>query len=391
MFNKINNFSTMLNFTAYNPTRLHFGKGVIEKLGLEAAVTGKKALILIGKGSVKQNGILQQVTDQLSQYGVVWEVFEGIKSNPEFEMADQAVVQAQSFGADMIVAVGGGSVIDTAKAVCAGYYVEHSVWDFYAGKGITPTRALPLFVVLTLAATGTEMNRFTVLQDTINKHKRGWGHELLYPTASYLDPEFTYSVPANYTAYGVADMLAHTFELYFSTDPAPLSDAFAVDVVKLGFKFGPVAVAQGQNYQARANVLWLATIALNGSLQAGKRTGDFGVHSFEHVLSVLFDIPHGAGLSIVYPAWMKHFKAQIEDKLIDLAERIIGPGASADDFILALENFYDTIKTPKRLSDWGIGEEKHSLILETLEANKVKGAFFDMKTADYTALLRLMA
>jgi hypothetical protein len=381
----------MLNFTAFNPTRLHFGKGVVEKLGPEAAAAGKKALIIIGKGSVKNNGVLQKVIDSLEANKVAWQLFEGIKSNPEFEMADAAVEVAKTFQADIIVAVGGGSVIDTAKAVCAGFYVDHGVWDFYAGKGLNPSQALPLFVVLTLAATGTEMNRFTVLQDTQNKQKRGWGHELLYPKVSYLDPEFTYSVPVTYTAYGIADMLAHTFELYFSTDPAPLSDAFAVDVVKLGFQYGPKAIADGNNYDARANLLWLSTIALNGSLQAGKRTGDFGVHSFEHVLSVLFDIPHGAGLSIVYPAWMKHFKAQIGNKLEVLAERILGSGASSTDFITALEEFYDQIKTPKRLSDWGIGEDKHALILETLEFNKVKGAFFDMTTSDYKALLALMA
>lgn len=381
----------MLNFTAFNPTRLHFGQGVLDKLGPEAADTGRKALIIIGKGSVKSNGILQKVTDALDANNVRWQLFEGIKSNPEFEQADAAVVAAKSLGAEMIIAVGGGSVIDTAKAVCAGYYVDHSVWEFYSGRGIQPEKALPLFVVLTLAATGTEMNRFTVLQDTQNKHKRGWGHELLYPKISYLDPEFTYSVPANYTAYGVADMLAHTFELYFSTDPAPLSDAFATEVVKLGFQYGPKAVTDGRNYEARANILWLSTIALNGSLQAGKRTGDFGVHSFEHVLSVLFDIPHGAGLSIVYPAWLKHFQLQIGDKLNVLAQTVLGREATGSDFIAALEHFYDQIKTPKRLSDWGIGKDKHALILETLEANKVKGAFFDMKTADYKALLELMA
>ncbi len=381
----------MLNFTAFNPTRLHFGKGVLEKLGPEAARTGQKALIIIGKGSVKSNGILKKVTDSLDSNQLEWRLFEGVKSNPEYELADAAVEAAKLYGADMIIAVGGGSVIDTAKAVCAGVYVDHSVWEFYAGKGIQPKNALPLLVVLTLAATGTEMNRFTVLQDTENQHKRGWGHELLYPKISYLDPEFTYTVPANYTAYGVADMLAHTFELYFSTDPAPLSDAFATEVVKLGFQYGPQVINDGKNYQARANILWLSTIALNGSLQAGKRTGDFGVHSFEHVLSVLFDIPHGAGLSIVYPAWMKHFQNQIGHKLDVLAQTVLGPSAVGSDFIVALENFYDQIKTPKRLSDWGIGKDKHALILQTLEANKVKGAFFDMKSADYKAMLDLMA
>lgn len=150
-------------------------------------------------------------------------------------------------------------------------------------------------------------------------------------------------------------------------------------------------MADGSNYEARANLLWLSTIALNGSLQAGKRTGDFGVHSFEHVLSVLFDIPHGAGLSIVYPAWLKHFQHQISDKLDVLAQKVLGPAAHGTDFIAALEDFYDKINTPKRLSDWGIAEDKYELILNTLELNKVKGAFFDMKTADYKALLALMA
>lgn len=381
----------MLNFTAFNPTRLHFGKDCLQKIGPEALQYGRKALILIGKGSVKHNGTLKRLTDQLDKAAIEWAVFEGIKSNPEYQKADEAVQMARNFGADMLIALGGGSVIDTAKAVSVGFYVDHSVWEFYQGKGLQPQAALPLLVVLTLAATGTEMNRFTVLQDTVAHHKRGWGHELLYPKSSYLDPEFTYTVPADYTAYGVADMLAHTFELYFSKDKAPLSDMMATDIVKLGFEYGPIAVAQPTNYDARANILWLSTMALNGSLQAGKRTGDFGVHSFEHVLSVLFDIPHGAGLSIVYPAWMKHFFSDIEDKLDFLAVRTLGEGKTGRDFIQALEDFYDQINTPKRLQDWGIGLDQHDRILATLEANKVKGAFFEMKSADYKALLALMA
>jgi alcohol dehydrogenase YqhD (iron-dependent ADH family) len=380
----------MLNFTAFNPTRLHFGKDCLQKIGPEARQYGQKALILIGKGSVKQNGTLKRLTDQLDQAAIEWTVFEGIKSNPEYQKADEAVQKARSFGADMLIALGGGSVIDTAKAVSAGFYVDHSVWDFYQGKGLQPQAALPLLVVLTLAATGTEMNRFTVLQDTAAQQKRGWGHELLYPKSSYLDPEFTYTVPVNYTAYGVADMLAHTFELYFSKDKAPLSDLMATDIVRLGFEYGPLVVAQPHNYEARANILWLSTMALNGSLQAGKRSGDFGVHSFEHVLSVLFDIPHGAGLSIVYPAWMKHFYNEIEEKLNFLAYRTLGEGKTGRDFIQALEDFYDQIDTPKRLQDWGIGIDQHAQILKTLEANKVKGAYFEMKSADYKALLALM-
>ncbi|MDP2189571.1 MAG: iron-containing alcohol dehydrogenase [Sphingobacteriaceae bacterium] len=381
----------MENFSAYNPTRIQFGRDCTKSIGTDAAFLGKKALIIIGKGSVKKNGVLDQVTAHLKAANVAYELFEGIKSNPEYQDADAAVAQAKAFGAEMIIAVGGGSVIDTAKAVCAGFYSDHSVWEFYSGKGIKPKAALPLLVVLTLAATGTEMNRFTVLQDTANKHKRGWGNELLYPYISYLDPVYTFSVPAGYTAYGIADLMAHTFELYFGVDAAPLSDHLATDIIKLAMEYGPQAITHPEDYDARANLLWLSTVALNGTLNAGKRNGDFGVHAYEHVLSVLFDIPHGAGLSIIYPAWMKHFYGEIEAKMDFMAERTLGSGKTGKDFIAALEAFYDTIGTPKQLSQWKIGAEQHPLIVETLIENKVRGSYFDMQKADYESILALMA
>ncbi|MFN3528347.1 MAG: iron-containing alcohol dehydrogenase [Bacteroidia bacterium] len=381
----------MENFSVYNPTRLQFGRNCASAIGNDAATLGKKALVIIGKGSVKHNGVLNQVTDALHKAGIEHELFEGIKSNPEYQDADAAVAAARNLGADMVIAVGGGSVIDTAKAVAGGFYHPGSVWDFYSGKGIKPEKALPLLVVLTLAATGTEMNRFTVLQDTVNRHKRGWGNELLYPRVSYLDPVYTFSVPANYTAYGVADLMAHTFELYFSTDESPLSDHLATDIIKLAMQYGPKVIAEPENYDARANILWLSTVALNGSLNAGKRNGDFGVHAFEHVLSVLYDIAHGAGLSIIYPAWMRHFYGQIADKMDFLAKRVLGQDKNGQDFIVALESFYDQLGTPKRLSQVGIGENEHPLILETLIANKVRGTYFDMQEADYRALLQWMA
>lgn len=381
----------MENFTAFNPTRIVFGKNAANNIGNDAAEIGKRALIIIGQGSVKKNGILDQITGHLEQAGVNCRLFEGIKSNPEYQMADQAVAEARDFDAQMIIAVGGGSVIDTAKAVCAGYFHEGSVWDFYSGKNIKPAQALPLLVVLTLAATGTEMNRFTVLQDTENRHKRGWGNELLYPKTSYLDPVYTYSVSPAYTAYGIADLMAHTFELFFATDKAPLSDHLATDIIALAMQYGPIAVKEPQNYEARANVLWLATVALNGSLSAGKHTGDFGVHAYEHVLSVLYDIPHGAGLSIIYPAWMKHFYPHIEDKMDFLAQRVLGQGSTGMAFIEKLEAFYSEIGTPTRLHEVEIHAEAHPQLLDTLAENKVRGAYFNMTEEDHRQILALMA
>ncbi|MEM9983266.1 MAG: iron-containing alcohol dehydrogenase, partial [Bacteroidota bacterium] len=341
----------MENFVSYNPTKLVFGKGVVAQLGKEAQLYGKKALVLIGKGSVKKNGILEEVRQQLDKAGITHQLYEGIKSNPIYQEADEAVQQGKSFGAEMIIAVGGGSVVDTAKAVAMGHYVDHSVWDFYNRSTAAPEKALPLLAVLTLAATGTEMNMFTVLQNDEVKEKHGFGSPHLFPKASFLDPTYTYSVSQKYTAYGIADLIAHTLEIYLEPNDAPLSHHLASDIIKLAFEYGEQVIEKPEDYEARANIMWLATTALNGSLRAGKKGGDWGVHAFEHTLSALYDIPHGAGLSIIYPAWLRHFKPQIEEKLDFLAVRTLGEEKKAADFIKALETFYQQINTPVRLKE----------------------------------------
>jgi alcohol dehydrogenase YqhD (iron-dependent ADH family) len=381
----------MENFTAYNPTKLVFGKGCVAQLGKEAAQYGKKALVLIGKGSVKKNGILAAVEAQLAEAGIQHILVEGIKSNPVYQDADRAVAEAKAFGAEMIIAVGGGSVVDSAKAVAMGYYVEHSVWDFYTRQAPAPTRALPVLAVLTLAATGTEMNMFTVIQSDEAKQKHGFGHPSLYPKASFLDPEYTYSVAKDYTAFGVADLIAHTLEIYFDKSESPLSHHIASDIIKLALEYGRKVAQNPEDYEARANIMWLATTALNGSLNAGKKGGDWGVHAFEHTLSALYDIPHGAGLSIIYPAWMRHFYPEIAPKLDFLAERVLGAGKKGEDFINALEAFYKEIGAPVRLAEWGIAQDKHEEILHYLQQNKVKGAFFKMEAEDHQKLVALMA
>ena len=377
----------MLNFTSYNPTKLHFGKGSVEKLGKEAQQFGNKALIIIGKGSVKTNGVLNAVTQQLSSSGIEYTLYEGIKSNPVYQDADAAVQVAKAFKADMIVAVGGGSVIDTAKAVAIGYHVEHSIWDFYTRKAPVPTVGLPLLAVLTLAATGTEQNRNSVLQNDEDGRKMGYGCEAMYPKVSFLDPEFTMSVPPNYTAYGISDLISHTFEQYFEPTDSPLSDHIASDILKLAFEYGRKVMTNPMDYDARANILWLSTMALNGSLSAGKRGGDWGVHGLEHSLSVLYDIPHGAGLSIIYPAWIKAFGKDIESKLTFLAQRTISPSATATDFLNYLEAFFVEIQTPTRLSEAAILNTEKSRILENFALNKVVGGFYKMDEAKHSEIL----
>lgn len=390
----------MESFSVYNPVRLHFGENCVDRVGEDLSVLGhRRVLILTGQGSARRSGLLDRLEGQLSAAGLEWELWEGIRPNPVFEDADRAVLKARQLQADALLAVGGGSVIDTAKAVAAGYFVDHSVWNFYAGGAPKPERALPLYVVLTLAATGTEMNRATVLQNNATGQKRGWGHELLFPKISYLDPLLTHSVPANYTAYGVADLMAHALEQYFSPDFSPLSDAFAVQVIREAMIWGHRAVHHGTDAQARAQVLWLSTVALNGTLIAGKRRGDFGVHAVEHVLSALYDIPHGAGLSVVYPAWMRHFGSALLPKLQALQDACAGliPDfvptpiqAGPLPFVDLLEAFWTSLGTPVRLQELGLGHDHQIQILEALEHHKASGNYFTMNATDHQALVAFM-
>ncbi len=381
----------MINFTSYNPTKVIFGKEVVNQLGKEAVKYGNRALVLIGQGSVKKNGLLALVLTQLDGMGISATLFEGIRPNPIYQDCDRAVQIAREANVDMIVAVGGGSVLDSAKAIAMGYHVNHSIWDFYSQKAGKPASALPILAVLTLAATGSEMNPYTVIQDTENGLKIGYGHPLLYPKVSFLDPTYTFSVSPTQTAYGVADLISHCLEEYFEPTFSPLSDCMATDIIRLALEYGAKAVQEPENYEARSQVMWLATMALNGSLTAGKYGGDWGVHALEHSLSVLFDIAHGAGLSIAYPAWMKYHQTQIAAKLDFLAERVMGKGHTGSEFITTLENFYTAIGAPIRLSQLSIQADKHLNILENWTKSMASGGFYKLGTQDYPRLLELMA
>lgn len=384
----------MENFSYHNPTKIIFGKNEVDRIGSEVNLLGTKAIILLGKGSAKKTGLYARVISSLNMYGIKSITYEGIKSNPLYEDADEAVKYAKEFGAEMVIAIGGGSVIDTAKAVAMGYFVEHSVWDFYLQKA-KPEKALPLVNILTLAATGTEMNSSTVLQDTATGAKKGYSSPHLFPKLSILDPTLTYSVPANYTAYGIADLIAHCLEVYFGKGEAPLSDYYIASILKLATQYGPVVLKEPENYEARANIMWLATNALNGTLVNGKGNGDWGSHLFEHTLSVLYDVPHGAGLSIVFPAWLKHFSARFEQKLAFLGRMVfdINEGdetEQAQKFIEHLEAFFSSINTPVRLAEVNIPESQRDDILDNLKKNRVTGRVYAMTETDHADILEKM-
>ena len=385
----------MENFTHYNPTKILFGKNEIEKVAVECLPYGQTAIILLGKGSAKKHGIYARLISLLNMHQIKFITYEGIKSNPTYQDADEAVKLAKDNNVDFIIALGGGSVIDTAKAVAMGYYVEHSVWDFYMQKVERPSKALPIISILTLAATGTEMNSSTVIQDTDGGMKKGYGSPLLFPKVSILDPELTYSVPANYTAYGIADLMAHALEVFFGLGDAPLSDHYIASILKLAIQFGPTTIEEPENYDARANIMWLASNALNGTILNGRGTGDWGCHGLEHTLSVLYDIPHGAGLSIVYPAWLKYHFSKIKSRLAFLAKNVFELHTGSEEelalqFIEMLENYFNTLKTPIRLSEYQIPATDHQKIIDNLILNNITGRVYPLNSDDYDGIVKLM-
>lgn len=383
----------MENFTFYNPVKLIFGKDTVDQIGIETKVYGNKALVIIGKNSVKKSGLYARIISLLNMQGINSVCYEGIKSNPTFEDADNAIQLAKSENVDVIIALGGGSVLDTAKAVSMGYFANHSVWDFYTRKQ-KPTNALPLITILTLAATGSEMNSVTVLQDTKGGIKSGFSSPLLFPKVSILDPTLTYSVPANYTAYGVIDLISHCLESFFGKGNSPLSDHYIASIIKLAIVYGKKVQEEPANYNNRANIMWLATNALNGSLMTGKAGGEWGCHALEHTLSVLYDIPHGAGLSIVFPAWMKYFSVKLKDRLEFLAKNVFDINAensnNGEIFINKLEEFFTSLLAPIRLKDANISEIEESTILSNFKLTNASGSVFTLKKEEHKGILDLM-
>lgn len=379
----------MENFVVNNPTILHFGDQLINDLGKAASECGKTALLMYGKGSIKDNGIYNDVMDQLNSVGIKVVEYSGIKSNPITTDVDQAAALAKSEHVDMIVAVGGGSVIDSAKMTAITAKVSHPVWTFYTDRDKAPTSALPILAVLTLAATGTEMNPYAVLQNDETKEKYGFGNPLLYPKHSFLNPNYTMSVNKDYTAYGITDLIAHCLEQYFGEGHAPLADRYVESIIKTAVEYGPKLMSDLQNYEYREMIMWAATNALNGTTGHGRKMGDWGVHGIEHSLSVLYDIAHGAGLSIVYPAWMKHHKTRVADRISMLGKAVFNV-EGVDETIKAFETFFKKIGSPIRAQESNIKETEKPAIIDNLIQNKVTGSTHRLKEADYKSIVDLI-
>jgi len=378
----------MENFEIYNPVKAYFGRDVIHHLSKEISKHGKKALLVYGTGSIKKNGIYDAVTEQIKQAGADAVEYAGIKPNPVIEDVREAVKLGKEAKADMVIAVGGGSVIDSAKVISIGIDGEHDPWDYVKGKK-KPRSGLPILAVLTLAATGTEMNRFAVVQDNSTNEKLGFGYPQMYPTVSFLDPSYTISVNADYTAFGIADLVAHALEAYFGKGDASLSDRFVFSIIKEALEYGPQLMEKRDDYDLRARIMYAATMALNNLTMYGRESGDWGVHSIGHILSVLYDVPHGASLSIVYPAWLKFHENKAGERIKYLGENLFGV-SSVEETARSFEAFFGTINSPVRLNQTSYGKYDKEKIIATMISNKVGGAHHKLDENDYHTLLELM-
>lgn len=350
----------MHNFVFHNPTKVLFGRGTLAALGSETLAWGRKALLVHGQGSLKRNGLHGQIMDNLRESGI--EVIEhgGVRSNPLLSHAREGVAKAKAAKVEVIVAAGGGSVIDTAKAVGAGAVVEHDLWKFFTGKrGIKGT--LPVLTVPTVAASGSEMNSGMVLTNDQTREKFGFGHRLLHPKVSILDPTTTFTLPPDHTAFGAIDALNHVLEFYLTTTGAntPVQDRLMEGLIENAMTACTRCLAVPHDYDARSDLMWTAALALSGLTAAGLGRVGFPMHLIEHSLSALFDVPHGAGLAVVMLGWLRVHRKDCAPRIAQLGRRVLALTEPADrkatDQTLArLEQWLRSVGAPTTLDQLGI-------------------------------------
>ncbi len=372
----------MKGFRYYNPVCVHFGKGVLERLGKEVAKIGKKCLFVYGMGSIKRTGLYDKVVEQLKSAGVEFVEHSGVKPNPVLSHVREGVEKAKREKVDVILAVGGGSVIDEAKAIAAGAVADCDVWDFFEFKAAVK-KALPIVTVLTISGTGSEMNAGLVITNEEKQAKFGFRAEPLYPRVSFLDPILTFTVPPDQTAYGAVDAFTHVSEVYCNREElgADVPAGIMETIMKTIVKWAPVAVKEPNNYRARAELMWCSSLALCGITWCGAGELTLPAHMIEHSLSAIYDIAHGAGLAIVTPAWMRYMKERRKEHLKQFAKNVFGKD-SIDEGIDAFEEWMRSIGCPTRLSHANIPASDIPKIAENAYQLSVLWGLSDFYTVD---------
>ena len=367
----------MLNFDFYAPARILFGKGEENRIGELLQPRAKKVLIHYGGGSVKRSGLLERVLNSLHQSGIETVELGGVLPNPRLSLVHDGIALCRKEQVDLILAIGGGSAIDSAKAIAVGVYYEGDVWELYETFKQVP-RALPVATILTIPAAGSESSEHTVITNEEQGLKRGYGNPILRPVLSIMNPELFFTLPKAQLGYGVADMMSHVFERYFTnTTHTDLTDGLCEVTLKTLMKNAPIALNDMQNYEAWSELGFAGTVAHNGLVGMG-REQDWACHDMEHMLSAVYDIPHGAGLAVLTPAWMQYVYKDNINMFVQFAVNVMGvqgsfrdPDAIVQEGIDRLKTFFRRMGLPSTLKDFGIGDEH----LEEM-AKKATGAAF---------------
>ena len=346
----------MFDFTFHNPTKIQFGRGKERNIGLYMReFDAKRTLLIYGSERIKKDGLFDTVAASLKENGIEFIELGGVVSNPVLSKVYEGIELARKFNADSVLSVGGGSCLDSAKAIAAGALYEGDVWDFFTGKD--PSRALKIFDVITLAATGSEMNSGAVVTNEATKQKFAIHGNVLYPLVSVVNPELQASVSREYLVYSAADIIAHSIEGYFTAKVQPdIINLYIEANIKTVMKTTEILLTGPDNYDARAECAWAATMALNGLTYVGTHGYSYPNHMLEHAMSAVVNCAHGAGLAVIIPAWMKWYKSRNLSAFERFAREIFGVN-SADEGIAAFKAWLSKIGAPISLKAVGIEGE----------------------------------
>ena len=375
----------MKNFEFVSPTKIYFGPGKENDVGSILKDFGaSRVLIVIGKNSVIKSGLLERVVVSLGKASIPFELLRGVRANPTFDLVEEGLSIIRIHKIDFILAIGGGSVIDTAKCIAVNFYHNGGVKDINLHKA-APTKALPVGVILTISAAGSELSNSCVIQDDATGIKVGFNSDLVRPVFAIENPELTYSLPKEQIAYGVVDILMHTLERYFSeSDKYELADEFALGLIKNVLEVGLLAYQNPTNYEYQSTLMLASSLSHNGLTSIGKKYY-MPVHQLEHPLSGTFPhIAHGLGLAILFPAWCKYYYKYDIDKFTTLGERVfdIYSGDKEQDAlatISAFEEYFARMELPNKLSDLGVKKEDIESLVNKVTNNNTRTIYHHTK------------
>jgi hypothetical protein len=384
----------MLDFNYKISTQIFFGRNSIEHLGEELKQYGKQILFVYGQGSIKKTGLYDTVVDIFAKNNFVCHELSGVQPNPRVSLVRKGITICRQQGIECIVAVGGGSAIDSAKTIATGFYHDGDPWDLFVIGDSSVKRALPIGTVLTFAGTGSEMNGNAVISNEQTEEKLAIHKDILRPRFSILDPTYTFSVSKSQTAAGTVDIFSHILEQYFSpTKDAFVQNRMAESLLKTCIEYGPVVLAEPTNYEARAQLMWTSSIALNGLLGYG-RVSDWATHGIEHALSAVYDVTHGVGLAILTPYWMQYvFNEETKDKFVEYARNVWQIKGSNEDVIAKkgiekTREFFTRLGMPQTLRNVGVKQNTLTKMAEITVKHGDVGKFKKLGKNDVLTILK---